>query len=59
MILNEKQSADLAQLRGYYPYRLFFLVQEGAADAEVWALRDRRAVNQAIRRGAQVWEERA
>lgn len=55
MQLTAKQSADYAKLKSYYPYRIFFLVQEpDAAEAEVWALRDKRAVNEAMRRGATV-----
>lgn len=53
--MTDKQAADYGKLKAYYPYRMFFLVQEpGATEAEVWALRDKRAVNEALRRGATV-----
>lgn len=55
MNLSKKQAADYAKLKSYYPYRLFFLVQEaGATEAVVWALRDKRAANEALRRGGTV-----
>lgn len=55
MQLTPKQSADYARLISFYPYRMYFLVQmPGEGEAEVWAIRDRRAVNKAIREGASV-----
>lgn len=57
MRLTEKQATDLAKLKSYYPYRLFFLVQmPQEPEAAVWALRDRRAVNDALRKGATVFQ---
>jgi len=57
MELTAKQRADYAKLRAYYPYRLFFLVTESdAPEGVIWALRDRRSVNKAVRRGATVFE---
>jgi hypothetical protein len=54
-MLTDRQAADYAKLRAYYPYRLFFLVTEpGATEAVVWALRDRRAVNDVLRKGGTV-----
>jgi hypothetical protein len=59
MNLTPKQSADYAKLRGYYPYRMFFLVQmPGESEGEIWAVRDRRAINDALRKGAAVFEIR-
>lgn len=53
--MTPQQAADYAKLKSYYPYRLFFLVREkGAVEAVVWALRDKRAVNEALRNGATV-----
>jgi hypothetical protein len=55
--LTDKQAADYARLKGFYPYRLFFLVQmPGETEATIWALRDRRAVNDAMRKGATVFQ---
>lgn len=57
MDLNAKQSADYANLRSYYPYRLFFLVQEkGESDFTVWAMRDRREINRVLREGGTVFQ---
>lgn len=55
--LTAKQSADYARLHSYYPYRRKFLVQEtGASEAVIWAPRDMRPVNEALRNGATVLE---
>jgi len=61
MELTAKQASDYEKLRGYYPYRMFFLVDlPGGAEPEIWAMRDRRAINAAIRKGATVLQiERA
>lgn len=55
--LNEKQSADYERLRAFYPYRLFFLVKPyGESEFTVWCLRDRRAVNDCLRKGGEAME---
>lgn len=57
MDLTPKQAADYAKLRSYYPYRMYFLVTEkGASEAVVWALRDKRTINEALRNGATVFQ---
>lgn len=60
MQLTEKQTADYERLRSYYPYRLFFLAKtKENPEGVVWALRDRRAVNQALKEGAEIFEIKA
>ena len=55
MELTAKQAADYHKLRAYYPYRMFFLVQPaGEPEAEIWAMRDLKAVNRVIREGGTV-----
>lgn len=53
--LNERQKANYEKLKSYYPYRMFFLVEEKGKEADVWAMRDMRAINKAIQDGAKVF----
>lgn len=60
MKLTEKQVVDLARLRSYYPYRRFFLAKtKENPEGVIWALRDRRAVNEALKEGAEIFELKA
>lgn len=55
--LTAKQAADYARLKSYYPYRMFFLVtdpRQPALDPEIWAMRDKRAINRVLREGGEV-----
>lgn len=57
LALTAKQSADYARLKAYYPYRLYFLVTDPRAatqEPEIWALRDKRAINRVLREGGTV-----
>lgn len=59
MTLNERQARDYARLKAYYPYRLFFLVddpRDAGTGPTIWAMRDRRAVNRVMREGGTVFE---
>lgn len=56
-MLTEKQLSDFNRLRGYYPYRLFFLVsdpRDPQPEPVVWAVRDRRQINRVLREGGTV-----
>ena len=53
--MTPDQISDYQRLRSYFPYRLFFLVKESADSLpEIWAQKDRRAVNKVLRNGGEV-----
>ena len=57
MELTEKQTADYRRLKAYFPYRLFFLVNDPRdvdAGQKVWAVRDKRAINRVLKEGGTV-----
>lgn len=59
MELTAKQAADFHRLRSYYPYRMFFLVNDPRdmqSEPVVWAMRDKRQINRVLREGGNVWE---
>lgn len=56
--MTDKQTADYNRLRSYYPYRMFFLVNDPRDmqdEPVVWAMRDKREINRVLREGGQVW----
>ena len=58
-VMSPEQLSDFNRLRAYYPYRMFFLVDDPRTPEKgptVWAMRDRREINRVLREGGTVSE---